>query len=88
MGCMLAKETKLRPTNHYLDLIAKVHARGGELLDLSTQKNKNNKTVYFSHKYNSSDIIFTEKLVYNNEEQVLDWSIFVNNEEIKIYTEL
>lgn len=78
---------KLRPTNHYLDLIAKIQSKGGETFDLSVENYESIILVNFSHKYNSSDLIFKECIEYNRDYQIMNWTIIVSDKVYTVYSE-
>jgi hypothetical protein len=79
---------KLRPTNHYLDVLNNIRAKGGIVSDLHVNDTSSfSKIVSFTHSYESSHVIIREKIVYNHAEQVTDWEMNVNNSIYKLYEE-
>lgn len=80
--------TKLRPNNHYLDLIAKIHSNGGNIFDLSVKELDDTVVVRFCHSYTICQTNFSEKLIYNSDKQIIYWAITINNNEmITLYSE-
>lgn len=88
MAVVTKNPTKLRPNNHYLDIIAKIHSNGGKILDLSVKKLNDTILVRFCHTYPMSQIAFSEKLIYNLNKEIIYWTITINNDEvITLYSE-
>jgi hypothetical protein len=87
MGTQL-KTVKLRPTNHYLDVLNNIRAKGGLVSDLHVEDSSSSgKMVSFAHSYEGSHVVIHEKILYNQNEQILDWEMNVNDSIYKLYEE-
>lgn len=78
---------KLRPTNHYLNVLNNIRAKGGVVSDLHVDDTSPSKVVSFTHSYEGSHVVIHEKILYNQNEQIMDWEMNVNNSIYKIYEE-
>lgn len=87
MVLTLDKETKIRPNIHYLDLISGIMSNHGTISNLNIFKDETQMLVRFCHSYPGSNIIFTEKITYNEKHEIIEWIIIVNGNEIIIYDE-
>jgi hypothetical protein len=88
MVVVTKSSTKLRPNNHYLDIIAKIHSNGGKIFDLSVKELDDTVLVRFCHTYTMCQTTFSEKLIYNFDKEIIYWAITINNNEvITLYSE-
>lgn len=83
-----ASKTKLRPDIHYLDLIAKIQSHNGTVSKLTVSDNKDQLIVKFQHSYPNCDVIFREELIYNNNLEILKWTITNKFKSVVIFDNL
>lgn len=81
---LLQQETvTLHPTNHYLDIISKITAQGGNIFDLKI--NNECQQVSFKHRFPHSDVIFEENILYDNDNTISEWTTGSLNKTYVIY---
>ncbi|MDQ0176496.1 hypothetical protein [Bacillus chungangensis] len=89
MKTTLLTPTKLRPTNHYLDIIAKIRCNGGKISDFYYKETTDGyMKISFQHTYPHSKVIFKEQITYNTELHITNWIVQTNNRTITLYDEI
>lgn len=81
----ITKTKILYPTIHYLDVIAKMKAKGAAIHDLCIIEDSNVRICSFCHTYPSTDIKFKEEFHYNQCGQLILWNTYVDNRLYNIF---
>lgn len=84
MPITMVKKT-ISPTNHFLDIIAKIQLDGGKISDLSYLEKAKTLQITFNHSYDSNASTFKEELLYDDTMHIIHWITHTPTESIIIY---
>lgn len=87
MNNTLFKRKVIRPSIHFLDLMAKIESRNGKISNLNYLKTEHLLTVSFDYTFFDFSTNFTEELQYNLDNELVTWNTLVNGKIYSIFTE-